>query len=129
MQSLRHKVTFSVNKTEEIAQKSGMFWISIQLNLLSHRENYVPPHDKASLYSRIPITQTPANSNQNRFSVDFVHTFPVILPTVNPTLNNSNLLLTQTNFHFPSSNFVYNNFTLNNLNNFFQDVTSKKRYI
>jgi len=129
MQSLRHKVTFSVNKTGEIAQKSQNFWISIQLNLLSDRENYVPLHDKAPLYSWIPITRTPANSNQNRFPVDFVHTYPVILPSVTPTLDNSNLSLTQTNFHFPSSNFVYNNFTLHNSNNFFQDVTSKKIYI
>ena len=41
------------------------------------------------------------------------------------TLDNSNLSLTRTNFHFPSSNFVYN-FTLDNSNNVFQDVTSKK---
>ena len=33
--------------------------------------------------------------------------------------------LTRTNFHFPLSNFVYY-FTLDNSNNVFQDVTSKK---
>ena len=53
------------------------------------------------------------------------HTFTVILLLVTRTLDNSNLSLTRTNFHFPSSNFVYN-FTLDNSNNVFQDVTSKK---
>ena len=48
-------------------------------------------------YSRIPITRT---------------------------FDNSNLSLTWASFHFPSSNFVYN-FTLDNSNNVFQDVTSK----
>ena len=40
--------------------------------------------------------------------MDFVNTFTVILPSVTLTLDNSNLSLTRTNFHFPSSNFVYN---------------------
>ena len=39
--------------------------------------------------------------------------------------NNSNLSLTRTNFHFASSNFVYN-FTLDNLNNVFRNVTSER---
>lgn len=66
------------------------------------------------------FSRTLANSNQNRFPVDFVHTFTVILPSVTRTLDNSNLSLTRTNFHIPSSNFVYN-FTLDNSNNGFQD--------
>ena len=45
--------------------------------------------------------------------------------TIQATPDNSNLALTRTNFHFPSSNFVYN-CTLENSNNVFQDVTSKK---
>ena len=76
-------------------------------------------------YSRIPITGTLANSNQHRFPVDFVHTFTVILLSVTRTLDNSNLPLTRTNFHFPSGHFVYN-LTLNNSNHVFQDVTSKR---
>ena len=47
-------------------------------------------------YSRPPITRTlaklepRANSNQNRFPMDFLHTFTVILPSVTRTLDNSN---------------------------------------
>ena len=55
-------------------------------------------------YSRLPITRTLANSNQNRFPLDFRHTFTVILPSV-----------TRTNFCFPSGHFLYN-FTLDNSN-------------
>ena len=66
-----------------------------------------------------------SNSNQNRFFVVFVHTFTAILPSVTRTLDNSNLSLTGTNFHFPSSNFV-DNFTLDKSNNVFQDEASKK---
>ena len=36
------------------------------------------------------MTQTLANSNQNRFPLDFRHTFTVILPSVTRTLDNSN---------------------------------------
>ena len=68
-----------------------------------------------SHYSQLPITQTLANLNQNRFPVDFVHTFTVILPLVTQTLDNSNLPLTRSNFHFPSGHFLYN-FTLDNSN-------------
>jgi len=46
------------------------------------------------------------------------------LPLVTRTLDNSKLSPTPTNFHFPLSNFVYN-FTLDNSNNVFQDVTNK----
>ena len=42
------------------------------------------------IYSRLPITRTFANSNQNRFPLDFRHTFTVILPSVTRTLDNSN---------------------------------------
>ena len=61
-------------------------------------------------YSRLPITRTLANSNQNLFPVDHC----------NFTLGNSNprlleLSLTRTNFRFPSGHFWYN-FTLDNSN-------------
>ena len=47
-----------------------------------------------------------ANSNQNRFALDFLHTFTVILPSVTRTLDNSNLIpLTRSNFCFPSDHF------------------------
>ena len=36
------------------------------------------------------IQSTPDNSNQNRFPLDFRHTFTVILPSVTRTLDNSN---------------------------------------
>ena len=56
------------------------------------------------------IQSNPDNSYLalTRFPVDCVHTFTVILPSLTRTLDNSNLSLTRTNFHFPSSNFVYN---------------------
>ena len=63
------------------------------------------------IYSRILITRTlanpepRANSNQHQFPVDFVHTVTVILPSATQTLDNSNLPLTQTNFHIPSFHF------------------------
>ena len=69
-------------------------------------------------YSRLPITRTFANSNQNRFPLDFHHTFTVIFPSVTWTLDNLNLPLTQTNFHFPAGSFLYN-FTLDNSNQYF----------
>ena len=78
-------------------------------------------------YSQLPITRTLANSNQNRFPVDFIHTFTVILPSVTQTHANSNLPLTQSNFHCPSGHFLYN-FTLDNSNHICQDVTSQKIY-
>ena len=56
-----------------------------------------------------------ANSNQNRFPLDFHHTFTVILPSVTRTLDNLELPLTWTNFCFPSGHFLYN-FTLDNSN-------------
>ena len=56
-------------------------------------------------YSWLPITRTLANSNQNRFPLDFHHTFTVILPSVTQTLDNSNLMLTQHNFCFPLDHF------------------------
>ena len=45
-------------------------------------------------YSLLPITRTLANSNQNRFSLDFRHKFTVILPSVTRTLDNLNLPVT-----------------------------------
>ena len=56
-------------------------------------------------YSWLLITRTLANLNQNRFPLDFLHTFTVILPTVTWSLDNSNLLLTRSNFCFPSDHF------------------------
>ena len=41
-------------------------------------------------YSRLLINWTFANSNQNRFPLDFRHTFPVISPAVTRTLDCSN---------------------------------------
>ena len=57
------------------------------------------------LYSWLPITRTLANLNQNRFPLDFRHTFTVILPSVTRTLDNSNLPLTRSSFCFPSDHF------------------------
>ena len=53
-------------------------------------------------YSRLPITRTLANSNQNRFPLDFFHTYTVILTSVTWVLDNSNLPLTRSCFCFPS---------------------------
>ena len=56
--------------------------------------------------SWLPITRrTLANSNQNRFPLDFCHTFTLILPSLTRTLDNSNLPLTRSNFCFPSDHF------------------------
>ena len=60
------------------------------------------------------------------FSQDFCHTFTVILHLVAGTLNNSNLLLTQSNFCFPSGHFLYN-FNFNNSNNVCQYVTNQNK--
>ena len=46
-----------------------------------------------------------ANSNQNRFSLDFRHTFTVILPSVTRSLDNSKLPLTRSNFCSPPDHF------------------------
>ena len=43
-----------------------------------------------SYYSRLPVTRTLANSDQNRFPLDFRHTFTVILPSITRILDNSN---------------------------------------
>jgi len=43
--------------------------------------------------AKITVQLTPDDSNQNRFSLDFCHTFTVILPSVPRTLDNSNLPL------------------------------------
>ena len=65
-----------------------------------------------------------AYSNQNQFALDFHHTITVILPSVTRTLDNSNFLLTRSNFHFPRGHFQYN-FTLDNSNHVCQDVTGQ----
>ena len=70
-----------------------------------HNHHFISTHCN---YSRFPITRTLANSNQNRFPLDFLHTFPVILPSVIRTLNNSNLPLTRSNFCFPSDHLYIN---------------------
>ena len=69
---------------------------------------------KRQKYTRIPIIRTLANSNQNRFPLDFRHTFTM------------NLLLTRSNIHFPSGHFLYN-FTLHNSNHVCQYVTSQNK--
>ena len=56
-----------------------------------------------------------ANSNQNWFPLDLLHTFTVILPSITWTLDNSNLPLTRSEFQFPSGYFPYN-LTLDNSN-------------
>ena len=53
-------------------------------------------------YSRLTITRTLAKSNQNRFPLDFFHTYTVILTSVTRALDNSNLPLTRSCFCFPS---------------------------
>ena len=63
----------------------------------------------------IQLQLTLDNSNQNRFPLDFRHTFTVILPSLTRTLDNSKLPLTRSNFLFPLRSFPYN-FTLDNLN-------------
>ena len=57
------------------------------------------------VYSSLPITELRINSNQNRFSLDFRHTFTVILPSATRPLHNSNLPLTRSSFCFPSDHF------------------------
>ena len=69
-----------------------------------------------------------ANSNQNRFPLDFRHTFTVILPSVTRTPDNSKLPLTRTNFRFPSGHFLYN-FTFDNSNHVCQYVTSQNTVV
>ena len=59
--------------------------------------------------------------------LDFRHIFTVILPLVTWTLDNSNLPLTQTNFHSPSGHFLIYNFTLDNSNYVCQYVTSQNK--
>ena len=58
-----------------------------------------------SKYSRLPITRTLADSNQNRFPLGFPHTFTVIIPSVTRTLDNSILPQTRSYFCFPSDHF------------------------
>ena len=58
------------------------------------------------------------NSNQNRFPLDFLHSFTVILPSVTRNFDNSNLPLTR--FLFPLRSFLCN-FTLDNSNHVFSD--------
>ena len=67
------------------------------------------------MYSWLPITQTLANSNQNRIPLDFRHKFTVILPLVTRTLNNSKPLANSKSFMFPLRSLIYN-FTLDSSN-------------
>ena len=64
----------------------------------------------ASIYAHLEniffyIQLTPDNSNQNRFPLDFRHTFTVIWPSLTRTLGNSNLPLTRSSSCFPSDHF------------------------
>ena len=52
------------------------------------------------------IFATDRSSNQNRFPLDFLHTFTIILPSVTQTLDHSDLPLTRRNFCFPSDHFL-----------------------
>ena len=78
-------------------------------------------------YIRLPITRTLANSNQNRFPVDFLQIFTVILPSVTWTLVNWNLPLTWSNFCFPSDNSYNYNFTRDNSNHVLYAHWSRKK--
>ena len=59
------------------------------------------------IYIRLPITGTLTNLNDapSQNKVDFLHVFTLILPSVTWTLDNSNPLLAQSNFCFPSDHF------------------------
>ena len=46
-----------------------------------------------------------AYSNQNRFPLDFPHTFTIIILSVTRTLDNSIFPLTRSNFCFPTDHF------------------------
>ena len=45
-------------------------------------------------------------ANQNRFPLDFLFTFTIILPSVTQTVDNSNLPVTRSNFCFPSDHLL-----------------------
>ena len=68
---------------------------------IDERWNCVSP----SIPRNLVVQSTPHNSNQIRFSLDFLYTFTMILPSVTRTLNNSNLPLTRSYFCFPSDHF------------------------
>ena len=53
----------------------------------------------------ITFNRRNVKSNQNRFPLDFRHTFTVSLPSVTWILDNSNLPLTRSGFCFPSDHF------------------------
>lgn len=79
-------------------------------------------------YGHLPITQTHANSNQNQFLLDDLHTFTVILPglfehSIAQTSSNLKYFL----FCFPSAQSFLYNFTLENSNQFSLRMTSHKR--
>ena len=62
-------------------------------------------------YSQLPITRTFSKSNQNRFPLDFLHAFTVIIPSVTWTSANSIVFLLTfkqllNNFAFDDSNHV-----------------------
>ena len=65
------------------------------------------------------------NSNQSWFPLDFLHTFTIILPSV----LNSNLLLTQSNFCFTSDHFNLDTIlpSITYLNHGFKCVTRRKK--
>ena len=52
--------------------------------------------------SNLPLIN---NSNQNRFPLEFRHTYYCNFPSVTWTLDNSNLALTRSSFCFPSDHF------------------------
>ena len=67
-----------------------------------------------------------SNSNQNRFPLNFLHTFTVILPSAaTRALVNSNLSVTRSNFCFPSDHFHI--IPLNNSEQCFECLKSREK--
>ena len=77
---------------EGSGHQESIKWVLCSIKLSSHE-------------SWLLISQTLVNSNQNRFPLDSLHTFTVILPSLTQTLKNLNLPLTRSIFSSPSDNF------------------------
>ena len=90
---------------------------SCYLHVNSPYENFTLPFGR--LRQNIAPKSVPHVQHDYSFSFNYSR-----IP-ITRTLDYSNLSVTRTYIHFPSSNFVYN-FTLDISNNIFQDVTSKK---
>ena len=79
--------------------------------------NFKHYEKKQKLLIPFLIQLTLADSNQNRFPLDFFHTFTVILPSV-----------TRSNFLFPFRSLVYNP-SLNNSNHVLRAWQVKKKTV